>query len=170
MRTSENPVQRAGQHSMLKKYRRLATSFKRVVHPVSSRLWLQTLWQLRFYSSFIRAERVVLWRAVSWAVFCAVGDAVESELVTIFGFECMTLHRVSVLGYQLGLVIWKPPPLSSLLYWKLNWNCDCCYYVSLTCRHCKMDALAEFNCFSARVFSTVAVTAPIHLIWDSVCL
>jgi hypothetical protein len=37
--------------------------------------------------------------------FGTVRDSMEGELITIFCFDCMTLHRVTVLIYQLGLAI-----------------------------------------------------------------
>jgi hypothetical protein len=37
--------------------------------------------------------------------FGTVGDSMEGELVTIFCYDCMTLHWVTMLIYQLGLAI-----------------------------------------------------------------
>ena len=37
--------------------------------------------------------------------FGAVGDAMEGELVAVFCYKCVTLHRVPVAIYQLGLAV-----------------------------------------------------------------
>jgi hypothetical protein len=85
---------------MLKEHCGLSTCFKHIVHPVSSRLGLHTLWRLRYHAEFIRVER-----AVMSVEFGAVGYSMEGELVTIFCYDCVTLHRVTLPLYQLGLAI-----------------------------------------------------------------
>jgi hypothetical protein len=37
--------------------------------------------------------------------FGTVGDSMEGEVITIFCYDCVTLHRVTMLIYQLGLAI-----------------------------------------------------------------